>query len=112
VENARYYPESFGNEEAIFRYGNLEMHLLSDRGAIYADILVPEQPNKFISMSKLMQQFGFAARSRDPITNLRDFFRRYEKRLLELGDALLRHDTSPDITDLIITQNPGEVSEW
>lgn len=95
----------------MLKYAKLEMRFISDRGARYADILIPGQPTKFINMASLAERLGFAAKSRDAIINLHDFFVHHESYLVKPGEALAASKIPAEVADLIIDHKIGTTTE-
>jgi len=109
LENVRDYPEAFGNQETMdFVFGKLRARVAYDRGELWFDILVPNQPKKTIGLSGLMERYNFSAKSPSVVTNLHDFFKCEQNRMLALGESLARSEVPPDVADLLPSDDPDE----
>jgi hypothetical protein len=108
LDNIKYHPQHFGNETASFAYGAIRARLCVDRGGLDVDVYVPRQPQKFVPLYALMERFKFQPESKDHVVNFREFFRRDEQRLLELGSALAKGEIPSEIADLFPSDDPQE----
>ena len=108
LDNVKYHPEHFGNETASFAYGPIRASVCLDRGGLDVDIYIPSQPNKFVPLYALMECFDFQPKSKDPVLNFREFFRRDEYRLLRLGSTLAKGEIPLEFADLFPSDDQKE----
>lgn len=108
LDNVKYHAQHFGNETASFAYGPIRASVCLDRGGLDVDVHIPGKPNKFVPLGALMERYGFEPTSKDSVTNFREFFRYEERRLLELGVALVRGEIPFDVVDLFPSDDSEE----